>query len=514
MLLPPAPPAALATATAPHAIPRLICWSALQGLKDTVRAVLSGYNGTILAYGQTVGASAARGCCTCTPATVCAVPAGVRQLLSAEPWPQHSPFTTVFDRMPSRPCTLLQGSGKTHTLLGDVSCPRERGVVPRAVAELARGIAEYPEPCKFKAGCCSKSALYCGVDVCWHSASPFAPQPLCGCACLPCLPCMGTPPCFPACRASCSPSQLGICLQVTLSVIEIYLERIKDLLDPSKDNLQVIQDPVRGITVAEATELPVANERDCVELMQRGIAARAVSATAMNAGSSRSHCVVYLVVERSYPDGRTEFGKLCLVDLAGSERQDKTQAVGLTTTEGSQINKSLSALGNVVNTLTDPRGKSHVPYRDSKLTRVLQDSLGGTARTVLIICCSPSQFNDAETLSSLRFGARAKGIQNSVQANAARRTPEQLAKALAAAQAELEALKQQLGQAQDSTGGKASSKAAGSSAAASGCGMQAAAVGAWRGGMGSMRKWALVGALQLAGLVAYWQAAAGLGCAA
>ncbi|DBB16743.1 TPA: hypothetical protein ACH3X3_014985 [Trebouxia sp. C0006] len=105
------------------------------------------------------------------------------------------------------------------------------------------------------------------------------------------------------------------------------------------------------------------------------------------------------------------------VDLAGSERQTKSAAEGQTLEEGKLINKSLSALGNVVNALTDGKS-SHVPYRDSKLTRVLQDSLGGTANTALIICCSPSLDNAAETLSSLRFGVRARGIVNSVQANA------------------------------------------------------------------------------------------------
>ncbi|PRW56939.1 kinesin [Chlorella sorokiniana] len=368
-----------------------------EGLKDTVASVLEGFNATVLAYGQT-------------------------------------------------------GSGKTHTLLGDVSSPTERGVVPRAVAELAQGMARYPE-CRFK---------------------------------------------------------------VTLSVIEIYNERIKDLLDPAKDNLQVIQDPVRGITVAEATELPVAGERDCVELMQLGIANRAVSATAMNAGSSRSHCVIYVVVEKAHADGRVEFGKLCLVDLAGSERQDKTGAVGQTATEGNLINKSLSALGNVVNALTDPKGGKHIPYRDSKLTRVLQDSLGGTARTVLIICCSPSLFNDAETLSSLRFGVRAKGIQNSVQANAVRRTPEQLAKALAAAQAEVEALKAQVDRLQgggSNSGGSTGKVAADSSCCSSGGAGGGLADKQRRGGMSPGRKWALVGSLQLAGLAAYFAAVEVLGCA-
>lgn len=138
------------------------------------------------------------------------------------------------------------------------------------------------------------------------------------------------------------------------------------------------------------------------------------------------------------------------------------------------------------------------------------------ARTVLIICCSPSLFNDAETLSSLRFGVRAKGIQNSVQANAVRRTPEQLAKALAAAQAEVEALKAQVDRLQG--GGKASSSSSSGGAADSTCYSSGGAGGALagggrKGGMSPGRKWALVGTLQLAGLAAYFTAVEVLGCA-
>merc|ERR1712142_696884 len=111
-------------------------------------------------------------------------------------------------------------------------------------------------------------------------------------------------------------------------------------------------------------------------------------------------------------------GKLYLVDLAGSEKVSKTGAEGETLEEAKNINKSLSALGNVISALAEKGNKKHyIPYRDSKMTRILQDSLGGNCRTTIIICCSPSSFNEAETKSTLAFGTRAKTIKNSVQAN-------------------------------------------------------------------------------------------------
>jgi len=109
-------------------------------------------------------------------------------------------------------------------------------------------------------------------------------------------------------------------------------------------------------------------------------------------------------------------GKLYLVDLAGSEKIGKTGAEGKRLDEAKNINKSLSALGKVIYSLTDTKS-SHVPYRDSKLTRVLQDSLGGNAKTCLIITCSPSAYNEAETISTLRFGMRAKSIKNNAKVN-------------------------------------------------------------------------------------------------
>ena len=137
----------------------------------------------------------------------------------------------------------------------------------------------------------------------------------------------------------------------------------------------------------------------------------------MNAESSRSHSIfVITVTQKNVETGSAKSGQLFLVDLAGSEKVGKTGASGQTLEEAKKINKSLSSLGNVINSLTD--GKStHIPYRDSKLTRILQESLGGNSRTTLIINCSPSAYNDAETLSTLRFGMRAKSIKNKAKIN-------------------------------------------------------------------------------------------------
>jgi len=137
----------------------------------------------------------------------------------------------------------------------------------------------------------------------------------------------------------------------------------------------------------------------------------------MNAESSRSHSIFVLTIsQKNIETGSVRSGQLFLVDLAGSEKVGKTGAKGQTLEEAKKINKSLSALGNVINSLTDGTSR-HIPYRDSKLTRILQESLGGNSRTTLIINCSPSSFNDVETLSTLRFGVRAKTIKNKARMN-------------------------------------------------------------------------------------------------
>ena len=205
---------------------------------------------------------------------------------------------------------------------------------------------------------------------------------------------------------------------VRVSYMEIYMERIRDLLVPQNDNLPVHEEKSRGVYVKGLLEIYVSSVQEVYEVMRRGGAARATAATNMNQESSRSHSIFVITIsQKNVETGSAKSGQLFLVDLAGSEKVGKTGASGQTLEEAKKINKSLSALGMVINSLTD--GKStHIPYRDSKLTRILQESLGGNSRTTLIINCSPSSYNDAETLSTLRFGVRAKAIKNKAKINA------------------------------------------------------------------------------------------------
>ena len=168
------------------------------------------------------------------------------------------------------------------------------------------------------------------------------------------------------------------------------------------------EDKIKGVYIEDLTECHVSNEEDILAEMKKGMSNRSVAYTNMNEASSRSHSIVILNVKQTnLIDLSVRNGRLYLVDLAGSEKISKTGVSGATLEEAKMINKSLTCLGMVINCLTD--GKSaYIPYRDSKLTRILQDSLGGNAKTTLIIACSPSNFNEAETLSTLRFGLRAK----------------------------------------------------------------------------------------------------------
>ena len=205
---------------------------------------------------------------------------------------------------------------------------------------------------------------------------------------------------------------------VRVGYMEIYMERIKDLMNPANDNLPVHEEKNRGVYVKGLMELYVASVQEVYTIMDRGQRARAVASTNMNQESSRSHSIfVITIAQKDTVTGSQKSGMLYLVDLAGSEKVGKTGASGQTLEEAKKINKSLSALGMVINSLTD--GKStHIPYRDSKLTRILQESLGGNSRTTLIINCSPSSYNDTETVSTLRFGMRAKTIKNKAKVNA------------------------------------------------------------------------------------------------
>ncbi|KAF9053708.1 kinesin heavy chain [Hymenopellis radicata] len=287
------------------------------GVKDIVKDVLDGYNGTVFAYGQT-------------------------------------------------------GSGKTFTMMGaDIDDEELKGIIPRITEQIFKSIVE---------------------------------------------------------------SDAHLEYLVKVSYMEIYLEKIRDLLAPQNDNLQVHEEKSRGVYVKNLSDYYVSSAREVYEIMRTGGAARVVSSTNMNAESSRSHSIFLISInQRNTESGAQKTGNLYLVDLAGSEKVGKTGASGQTLEEAKKINKSLSALGMVINALTDSKVK-YIPYRDSKLTRILQESLGGNSRTTLIINCSPSSYNEAETLSTLRFGIRAKAIKNSARVNA-ELSPLELKGLLAKAQA-------------------------------------------------------------------------------
>ncbi|CAF3518432.1 unnamed protein product [Rotaria sp. Silwood1] len=270
-----------------------------EAAKEIVKDVLSGYNGTIFAYGQT-------------------------------------------------------SSGKTHTMEGIMGSDGQQGIVPRIVQDIFNHIYTLDANLQF---------------------------------------------------------------QIKVSYFEIYLDKIRDLLDVSKTNLAVHEDRNRVPYVKGVTERFVSSPDEVFEIMEEGKINRHISVTNMNEHSSRSHSVFLIHVKQENVESEKKLtGKLYLVDLAGSEKVSKTGAEGQVLDEAKNINKSLSALGNVISALADGT-KSHVPYRDSKLTRILQESLGGNARTTIIICCSPASYNESETKSTLEFGKRAKCIKNSVTVN-------------------------------------------------------------------------------------------------
>ena len=268
------------------------------GVKGIIDSVLDGYNGTVLAYGQT-------------------------------------------------------SSGKTYTMQGEMDEERTQGIIPRMINHVFKHIYKNE-----------------GTD-----------------------------------------------FMIKVSMIEIYQEKIRDLFDVSKVNLNIREDTIKGIYVEGASERYVGCPNDVLSLLEMGSANRAQAATNMNEHSSRSHSIFILTINQTNKaEGVSKVGKLYLVDLAGSEKISKTGATGHTLEEAKIINKSLTTLGRVINNLTD--GKStHIPYRESKLTRVLQESLGGNSKTCLIITCSPSIYNESESLSTLRFGERAKKIKNKPKIN-------------------------------------------------------------------------------------------------
>ncbi|MED6208100.1 TRAFAC class myosin-kinesin ATPase superfamily [Stylosanthes scabra] len=213
--------------------------------------------------------------------------------------------------------------------------------------------------------------------------------------------------------------------QCHCSFLEIYNEQITDLLDPNQRNLQIREDVKSGVYVENLTEEQVSTMKDVTRLLLKGFTNRRVGATSINSESSRSHTVFTCVVEfrcKSSADGTSRFktSRINLVDLAGSERQKLTGAAGERLKEAGNINRSLSQLGNLINILAEisQTGKQrHIPYRDSRLTFLLQESLGGNAKLAMICAISPAQSCRSETFSTLRFAQRAKAIKNKAVVN-------------------------------------------------------------------------------------------------
>uniref|UniRef100_A0A6Q2ZL89 Kinesin-like protein n=1 Tax=Esox lucius TaxID=8010 RepID=A0A6Q2ZL89_ESOLU len=243
-------------------------------------------------------------------------------------------------------------SGKTHTMEGSLHDPDNMGIIPRIVQDIFNYIYSMDENLEFH------------IKV-WTTTSVFL-------------------------------------LYSSLSV--------------TKNNLSVHEDKNRVPYVKGCTERFVCSPEEVMDTIDEGKANRHVAVTNMNEHSSRSHSIFQINVKQENTATEQKLsGKLYLVDLAGSEKVGKTGAEGAVLEEAKNINKSLSALGNVISALAE--GSTYVPYRDSKMTRILQDSLGGNCRTTMVICCSPSSYNEAETKSTLMFGQRAKTIKNTVCLN-------------------------------------------------------------------------------------------------
>ena len=206
---------------------------------------------------------------------------------------------------------------------------------------------------------------------------------------------------------------------VTFSMLEIYNENIYDLLITDAKNTTNNQDRERldirqtpdGNIVSGLTEHQVSTYEQVLSFMSLGQKNRAVGSHDMNERSSRSHSILTLICRgKNKIDQSTSFGKLHLIDLAGSERVSKTDATGIRLTEAQNINRSLSALGDVINALGNKKS-THIPYRNSKLTFLLQDSLGGNSKTLMFVAISPAGYNVGETICSLNFASRCRNIE-------------------------------------------------------------------------------------------------------
>uniref|UniRef100_A0A0D9S0N8 Kinesin-like protein n=1 Tax=Chlorocebus sabaeus TaxID=60711 RepID=A0A0D9S0N8_CHLSB len=211
------------------------------------------------------------------------------------------------------------------------------------------------------------------------------------------------------------------CFEVLISYQEVYNEQIHDLLEP-KGPLAIREDPDKGVVVQGLSFHQPASAEQLLEMLTRGNRNRTQHPTDANATSSRSHAIFQIFVkQQDRVPGLTQavqMAKMSLIDLAGSERASSTHAKGERLREGANINRSLLALINVLNALADAKGrKTHVPYRDSKLTRLLKDSLGGNCRTVMIAAISPSSLAYEDTYNTLKYADRAKEIRLSLKSN-------------------------------------------------------------------------------------------------
>ncbi|CAN8101658.1 unnamed protein product [Discula destructiva] len=211
--------------------------------------------------------------------------------------------------------------------------------------------------------------------------------------------------------------------EISLSYLEIYNETIRDLLVPggSKQGLMLREDANQAVSVAGLTSYHPKDVQEVMDMIVQGNEFRTVSPTAANATSSRSHAVLQINVAQKDRHAAVNephtVATFSIIDLAGSERASATQNRGERLLEGANINKSLLSLGSCINALCDPRKKNHVPYRNSKLTRLLKFSLGGNCKTVMVVCVSPSSEHFDETQNTLRYANRAKNIQTKVTRN-------------------------------------------------------------------------------------------------
>ncbi|XP_061466560.1 kinesin-like protein KIF18A [Rhineura floridana] len=256
-------------------------------------------------------------------------------------------------------CTVLAygatGAGKTHTMLG---CPEDPGVMYRTMMELYNSIDQM------------KEEKHCAIAV---------------------------------------------------SYLEVYNEQIRDLL-VSSGPLAVREDPQKGVLVHGLTLHQPKSAEEILQMLDYGNKNRTQHPTDVNASSSRSHAVFQIYLRQQDKTAsinqNVRIAKMCLIDLAGSERASATKAKGARFREGANINRSLLALGNIINALADPKSKKqHIPYRNSKLTRLLKDSLGGNCRTIIIAAVSPSSLFYDDTYNTLKYANRAKDIKSSLKSN-------------------------------------------------------------------------------------------------